>query len=444
MKEYKFFGINVGNMLKSYANDKSTEEFTSVRPHKTILSFLGAILVLTSVAIIYTTGQNIAAVESLALQSLNATAFSLASSAENLVREQKRTSERELREIFADRVVAYALIAGKDRIIQFHTNPGLIGKTLDESTLETFFMSEKAAGKVVTLQTGQSAYEYNYIFLNHDGAPRLLRIVLYTVVVDQIVAKAQRMWWAVGIILVLLWGLAILVWNVLLRYLRVRDDLQRRENVAMIGQMTGVLAHEIRNALAGVRGYTQWVEEKMEDTDPRKAGITMALQGTDRIDSLVNELLLFSREEQYAIEPVNAGELVKVALSSVTPWEGNARVLGEGSVLVRADKEKLLRVLLNGIQNAFQSMGTEGDLQISFRKEGHWGFIEITDSGSGIDEAQLPLLFTPFYTTKTNGTGLGLAYSKKVVEGMGGRISLSNRNDKSGAVLTICLSTVEE
>lgn len=434
----------MGNMLKSYANDKSTEEFTSVRPHKTILSFLGAILVLTSVAIIYTTGQNIAAVESLALQSLNATAFSLASSAENLVREQKRTSERELREIFADRVVAYALIAGKDRIIQFHTNPGLIGKTLDESTLETFFMSEKAAGKVVTLQTGQSAYEYNYIFLNHDGAPRLLRIVLYTVVVDQIVAKAQRMWWAVGIILVLLWGLAILVWNVLLRYLRVRDDLQRRENVAMIGQMTGVLAHEIRNALAGVRGYTQWVEEKMEDTDPRKAGITMALQGTDRIDSLVNELLLFSREEQYAIEPVNAGELVKVALSSVTPWEGNARVLGEGSVLVRADKEKLLRVLLNGIQNAFQSMGTEGDLQISFRKEGHWGFIEITDSGSGIDEAQLPLLFTPFYTTKTNGTGLGLAYSKKVVEGMGGRISLSNRNDKSGAVLTICLSTVEE
>ncbi len=420
------------------------EQFRLTRPHFLILLILLIFLIITSVAIIYTTGQNIAAVESLALQSLNATAFSLASSAENLVREQKRTLERELREIFADRVVAYALIVGKEGVIQFHTNPGRIGKTLEDQTFETFFMSEKVAGKIVTLQTGQSAYEYNYVFLNQEGAPRLLRLVIYTVVVDQIVAKAQRMWWAVGIVLILLWGLTALVWIVLLRYIRARDDFQKRENSAMIGQMTGVLAHEIRNALAGVRGYTQWVEEKMEDSDPRKTGITMALQGTDRIDSLVNELLLFSREEQYAIETVNAGELVKVALSSVTPWEGNAQIFNEGSVLVKADKEKLLRVLLNGIQNALQSMGVTGDLQISFRKEGRWGFIEITDTGSGIDEEQLPLLFTPFYTTKTNGTGLGLAYSKKVVEGMGGRISLSNRNDKPGAVLTICLSTVEE
>jgi signal transduction histidine kinase len=78
------------------------------------------------------------------------------------------------------------------------------------------------------------------------------------------------------------------------------------------------------------------------------------------------------------------------------------------------------------------------------RKDGHWGYIEIDDTGSGVDESELPSLFTPFYTTKTNGTGLGLAYSKKVVEGMGGRISLSNRNDKSGAVLTIRLSIAEE
>jgi signal transduction histidine kinase len=420
------------------------EQFASVRPHKAIIVSLVVFLVLTSVAVIYTTGQNIAAVKRLALQSLNATAFSLASSAENLVREQKRTSGRELREIFADRVVAYALIAGKDGVIQFHTNPGLIGKNLEEQSLETLFMSKKAAGLMIHLQTGQSAYEYSYIFLNQDGTPGLLRLVLYTVVVDQIVAKAQRMWWAVGIVLVLLWGLAVFVWNVLLRYLRARDDFQKRENAAMIGQMTGVLAHEIRNALAGVRGYTQWVEEKMDDSDPRKTGLTMALQGTDRIDSLVNELLLFSRDEQYIFDPVDAREIVSLALSSMTPWEGNVEIHGEASALVKADKEKLLRVLLNGIQNAIQAMGVEGNLNISLRKEGGWGVIEIYDTGPGVDKLQFPLLFTPFYTTKMNGTGLGLAYSKKVVEGMGGRISLANRHDKAGAVLTICLVRAEE
>jgi len=414
------------------------------RPHALVIVLLFLFLIVTSAAIISTTNQNIAAVKNLALQSLNATAFSLSSSAEGLLREQSLISEHALREVLADRVVAYALITGKDGVIQFHTNPGLIGKSLEDPTLEGLLVSEKNLGRMITLRTGQPAYEYNDIFLNQDGTPRLLRIVLHTVVADQIITKAQRMWWAVGIILFLLWGLAGLVWNILLRYLRVRDDFQRRENAAMIGQMTGVLAHEIRNALAGVRGYTQWVEEKMEDSDPRKNGITMALQGTERIESLVNELLLFSREEQYTIESVDAVELIKMALSSMTPWEGNIEIHGEARVLVRADKEKLLRVLLNGIQNAVQAMETEGDLHIYSRKDGHWGYIEIRDTGPGIEESKVSHLFTPFYTTKTNGTGLGLAYSRKVVEGMGGRISLSNRHDKTGAVLTICLLTVEE
>jgi C4-dicarboxylate-specific signal transduction histidine kinase len=61
-----------------------------------------------------------------------------------------------------------------------------------------------------------------------------------------------------------------------------------------------------------------------------------------------------------------------------------------------------------------------------------------------MEDGQLPLLFTPFYTTKTNGTGLGLAYSKKVIEGMGGQISLANHQDKTGAVLTISLLKMEE
>lgn len=427
----------------SLSKSNIMEPLRLVRPHRVIIVLLFVFLIVTSGAIIYTTGQNIISVKSLALQSLNATAFSLSSSAEGLLREQRRTSERELTELLADRVVAYALIAGKDGFIQFHTNRRLIGKRLEEPMLEQLIMTEKPTGRMITLQTGQPAYEYNYIFHSHGGTPRLLRLVLHTVVVDQIVTNAQRMWWAVGIILSLLWGLAVLVWNLLLRYIRVRDDFQRRENVAVIGQMTGVLAHEIRNALAGVRGYTQWVEEKMADSDPRKTGITMALQGTERIESLVNDLLLFSREEQYTLVSMDASEIIRTALYSITPWEGNIEIHDKPSMSVMADKEKLLRVLLNGIQNAIQAMGTEGVLHISLHKDGQWVAIEICDTGPGVEKSNLSRLFTPFYTTKTNGTGLGLAYSKKVVEGMGGRISLANRHDKTGAVLTIYLAKVE-
>lgn len=412
-------------------------------PHFVLVFLLLAFLIITSAAIIYTTRQNIVSVKNLAIQSLNATAFSLSSSAEGLIRERRDTPELELKELFADRIVAYALIADKDGFIHFHTNRWLVGEQLKDPQVEQLIMSAKSAGRMITLQTGQPAYEYSSVFVANDGMPRVLRLVLYTINADRIVAEANRAWGAVGVILFLLWGLAVLGWNVLRRYMRVRDDFQRRESVAMIGQMTQVLAHEIRNALAGVRGYTQWVEEKMEENDPRKTGIVMALQGTERIELLVNDLLLFSRDEHYNLVSVNAAEIVNMALSSTPPWRGTAAVHCDATVWVKADKEKLLRVLVNGIQNAVQAMEAEGDIQIFIRNEGKWGVIEICDFGPGLGESQMPRVFTPFYTTKTNGTGLGLAYSKKVVEGMGGRISLANRHNGKGAALTINLVKVE-
>ena len=402
-------------------------------------------LLLSSGAVIYTTAQNVRSVKSLALQSLGVTAFSLSSSVEGLFQKPGGTSGGALGEVLGDRVVAYALIAGRDGVVQFHTNPGLIGSRLDEPLLDEWFMSEKTVGRMVMLQTGQSAYEYNHLFPGHDGSPRLLRLVLHTATAEQIVAKAQRMWWAVGIILFCLWGLAGLVWNIFHRYLRIQEDFQRRENVAMIGQMTGVLAHEIRNALAGVRGYTQWVEEKTSEDDPRKAGLAMALKGTERIESLINDLLLFSREEKYDIETVEPTGLIKMILKSISPsWGGTMKVDAGPGILVKADREKLHRVVLNGVQNAIQAMGSEGSLHVVVRNRGPWAEIEMRDTGPGIDDVQMPHLFTPFYTTKTNGTGLGLAYSRKVVEGMGGRINLFNRQDGPGAVLTIRLLKAEE
>jgi signal transduction histidine kinase len=106
---------------------------------------------------------------------------------------------------------------------------------------------------------------------------------------------------------------------------------------------------------------------------------------------------------------------------------------------VLADPEKLRRILANGIRNAIQSMGEGGHLRIVARAEDRGVEIRIEDSGPGIPESELPLLFTPFHTTKADGTGLGLAYSKKTVEGMNGEIDLTNRRETAGAVLTILL-----
>jgi signal transduction histidine kinase len=164
------------------------------------------------------------------------------------------------------------------------------------------------------------------------------------------------------------------------------------------------------------------------------------LQGTGRIESLVNELLIFSRQEHYKTEPVDLKELIdEAAGSGLSGWQGKTEMEIEPGKFVKADREKLYRTLVNGIRNAVEAMAGEGTLRIALSSEGRWVTLRIEDTGPGIPEEEVRRLFTPFYTTKTEGTGLGLAYSKKVVEGMSGKIELENRKDKRGAVLSIRL-----
>jgi signal transduction histidine kinase len=182
------------------------------------------------------------------------------------------------------------------------------------------------------------------------------------------------------------------------------------------------------------------VDERVEATDPKKKGLAAVLQGTMRIESLVNDLLLFSREETYSVRPVDIGILVHESMAGeVDGWKGEVELdPGEGAIVL-ADPEKLRRVLVNGIRNAIQSMGDRGRLRIVARADDRRVEIRIEDSGPGIPESEIPRLFTPFHTTKADGTGLGLAYSKKTVEGMNGEIDLTNRRETAGSVLTILL-----
>jgi two-component system sensor histidine kinase HydH len=401
---------------------------------------LALFLVLSSAAVLYTTAQNTQSAHSLADQALASTALALSSSAESALRGGSSTGGDEMREIFSDRVVAYALIAGQDGKILFHTNPRLAGGHLSPEELLPSNPSQTASGRRITLGTGLEAYEFNYTLHRPDGAPELLRLVLHTTPADRIVSYARNMWWTVGGALILLWAVGILFERVFTRHLRLREDLERRNQMALIGQMTAVLAHEIRNALGSIKGYAQWVDEKMEIHDPKKEGLTAVLQGAGRIESLINELLLFSREETFRLESLDPEPLAREAVASaVPPWQGEVAVVVEPETRIRADREKLYRVLCNGIRNAIQSMGNRGSLCLSVRPDGRWVKIQVGDTGTGIGEAEIPRLFTPFHTTKPDGTGLGLAYSKKVVEGMGGEISLVNREKPGGAILTVQL-----
>jgi two-component system sensor histidine kinase HydH len=339
--------------------------------------------------------------------------------------------------------VAYALIADKKGQILFHTNLRLAGTLLAEASFRQQWPAVTASGRRVVLGTGLPGYEFNYVLRSPDGVEELLRLVLHTTPADKIVADAEKIWWTVGGLLIFLWAGGVILERLLTRHERLQSELEKKNQLALIGQMTAVLAHEIRNALSSMKGFAQWVNEKMEKADPRKTGLGAILQGAKRIEDLVSELLLFSREEKYYPEDFDPALLAQEILPSLaSPWKGKTVLEIPPSLKARGDKEKTHRVLVNGIRNALQAMGEEGVLRISMQPEGRWVKIEIEDTGPGIPQEEIPRLFTPFHTTKTDGTGLGLAYSKRVVEGMGGRIELDNRGDRAGAVLKIFLPKI--
>ena len=398
-------------------------------------------LLLSSSAILYTTFQNTRSAQNLADQALEGTAMALASTVEAELRSGDNLTTQHVSRIFSDRVVAYALVSDKKGLILFHTNAGLIGTQLKETGLDQWLQTGKAYGHRITLRTGLPAFEFNYPLHLPEGRTELLRLVIHTYPADQIISRAQRMWWTVGLVLLILWAIGILFDRMFIRQLRLQKKLQTNEQLALIGQMTAVLTHEIRNALGSVKGYTQWIDEKMENSDPKKTGLSFVLKGIERIESLVRDLLIFSREENYHLEFCALDRIIRRGHRIRKIFQGLLQIETqiEAGIQIFADKEKVHRVLLNGIQNALQVIEDGQSLHIKAASKGKWVEIRIEDSGPGIPEEDQARLFTPFYTTKTTGTGLGLAYSKKVVEGMGGEISLFNNPEHSGAVLNIKL-----
>jgi len=396
------------------------------------------LLAFFTAALLYVTHQNAVIARSLASKSVESTALGLSSAAENALR--RFGSDREhVREILSDRVVAYAFIAGRGGTILFHTNPARVGSILAREDMSDWHPGP-GAGRPILLGTGVPAWEFDFPLHRPDGTEEMLRLVLTTTQADLVSSWTSRMWGIVGSVLALLWAVGFLFERALTRYVRLQALQEEKERLALVGRMTAVLAHEIRNAITGVKGYVQWAYEKTDAAQPAKTAMEAVLQGTGRIETLVNELLRFSKEEEYRLEPVALAPIAREAVrDGLASWSGNAEVLiGEGT-LVRADRDKLYRTIANGIRNAAEAAGLEGTIRVTAAADGRRVALRIEDTGPGLSEEAVSRVFTPFFTTQADGTGRGRAYARKVIGGMGGTIDLKNRKDARGAVLDIRL-----
>jgi signal transduction histidine kinase len=225
------------------------------------------------------------------------------------------------------------------------------------------------------------------------------------------------------------------------QYLSIRSDItarkhaeaQLREQAALthLGQLAAVVAHEVRNPLAGLRASLQMLDRRMAESRDREIVAAM-IQRIDSLNEKVEDLLLYARPKPARLQPVDVIALLREVASSArvaTGYAGPAIPIegGTGAVAL-ADPDMLRAALLNVTMNACQAAGSS-DVDIHVSVEPATCRIAIRDRGPGIPADVRDRIFEPFFTTRAGGTGLGLAIVKRLLELQNGTIVLKDRPD---------------
>jgi two-component system, NtrC family, sensor kinase len=227
-----------------------------------------------------------------------------------------------------------------------------------------------------------------------------------------------------------------------------QDTLRRADRLSSLGLLTAGLAHEIRNPLVAIRTFTQLLPERYEDAEFRNGFQSLALKEVDRICGLITDLLSFARPSRPNVAPEDMNDVI----------DGIARILDtqakEKSVeLIRdfapnlpkvwIDREQMKQVFMNLIFNGIQAMNNGGTITISTRiftpeaieQSPSFVQVEVRDTGIGIPSENLEHIFDPFFTSKDEGSGLGLSISHQIVQEHGGYVTVESKLGKGTSFL---------
>lgn len=218
----------------------------------------------------------------------------------------------------------------------------------------------------------------------------------------------------------------------------------RNDRMKELGEMAATVAHEIRNPLGGIRGYASLLYRDLEEQENLQEMAGFIIEGTKTLEKIVSAVLHYSKPIQIQPHTLDLGAFLKQIgkFIKVDPaFPSNVRLalhIPDAPLLAPFDAEALKSAMLNLIFNAFQAMPLGGQLTISLLKMESSCQISIADTGVGIEEDQLNHLFSPFYTTKKGGNGLGLVETQKIIQAHFGAIDVRSQPGK-GTTFTLTL-----
>ena len=338
--------------------------------------------------------------------------------------------------------IAYFALIDRQGIARFHTNQSLIGQPFENTDIQTFpnGISEKRE----RLGTGEDVYVLRTkLHTNHDEY--LLVLALHTYRADQVIRRAKAGVTVVSALTVALWGFTLFAILMLRREERHHKEMQRREELARLGELGAVMAHEIRNPLAGIKGFAQ-LTETADNLEQARLYAGKIVTQSLHMESLVNELLSFAREERKERQPVDLAVLVQESIAMIL-MEADPTLVEvihtpHTSMIILADSDRISQLLLNLLKNGLQSMPDGGELRVELKKVTSVATLSISDTGVGIPPENIPHIFDPFWTSKARGTGLGLALCRKIAEEHGWNLTVES-SVGIGTTFTVTVPSIE-
>lgn len=267
----------------------------------------------------------------------------------------------------------------------------------------------------------------------------LLMVEFEPLLADTLRRDADRAFALSAVAALVLMLVAGALWWQLRRQELAARTLERERRLAQLGEMSAVLAHEMLNPLASLKGHAQLLVEQLpHDTREAKKAERIVNEAA-RLETLSTTLLDFVRSGTVERQSVEVMALVQRAAEQV----GVERIAIDGptdGVRASLDPMRMDQVLVNLLQNALQASNEDQPVTVTVSQTGKRLLIEVRDRGPGLTPGEEQHVFEAFHTKKTHGTGLGLAIARRIVELHEGRISASNHPD-GGAVFVVELPT---
>ncbi|OGB87279.1 hypothetical protein A3H38_05530 [candidate division WOR-1 bacterium RIFCSPLOWO2_02_FULL_46_20] len=212
-------------------------------------------------------------------------------------------------------------------------------------------------------------------------------------------------------------------------------SLLQADKLASLGTLSAGMAHEIKNPLASIKGLTQVLEENLNDPAFIKKYQEIVCRQIDRMNNLIEKLLHFGQPKGLSLSEFNINRVIEEVLNLIEDQCRKRAIVVEKRLakdfIIKGDAEQLSQVFMNLLLNAVQAMPEGGGLVVESRVANHESIvIEVTDNGQGIAADKLDNIFDPFYSTKDEGVGMGLAVAYRIVKEHGGEVKVESQVGK--------------